>query len=87
MLDQRGLYTTDKLADDDLTHDVNTLLRRLGQPTRFRSSAANAPSGLKVHPHQFHELYRYGGLLKSHPEQELRQGLLHLFSYIEENVP
>jgi len=87
LLAERGLHNTQQLADDDLTHNLNDLLLKLGQPARFRHGRAAAPAGVQVSPVEFHELYRYGGLLQPTPERAVQRGLLELFMYIEENAP
>lgn len=88
LLGLRGIYTTAKLADDDLTHDLNRLLDLVGQRRRFTpSQIAELPYDQQVSPDEIHQLYRYGGRIPEPAERALAATLLELFDTLRENLP
>lgn len=62
LLRQRGLKSTHRLDDDDLTHDLNSLLRKLGGRPSFPSIPIGKLDGRasQVSVDQLHEALRYG---------------------------
>lgn len=87
LLITRNLESTNELATEDLTHDLNILLRKskiidrssnLFQ--RLQRRRKNIPSK------QLHELYRYGGQLDTRSENNLIENLSDLFIKIKDKL-
>lgn len=86
LLKQRGLHTTSRLADDDLTHELDVLLRRVGAAIYIGNVEAQEPQGVQVSPGQVHEVLRYGGQIKSSARTRLTPRVDEVLRWIEENL-
>ena len=88
-LKNRGIHTTDRLAEDDLTsiktHDLNSLLRGVRMNGKF-PQFRRMKSRQSVSSEKFHELYRYGGRLDSECEKNLMQILSSITNEIQNNL-
>ena len=88
LLTTRKLDNTNKLREEDLTHDLNVLLKELktidGKSKLFqrmkRHGKDNIPSK------RLHELYRYGGQLDTRSENNLIENLSDLFIKIKDKL-
>ena len=87
LLITRNLESTNELATEDLTHDLNILLRKskiIDQSSnlfqRLQRRGKNIPSK------QLHELYRYGGQLDTRSENNLIENLSDLFIKIKDKL-
>jgi len=83
LLKQRSLHSTERLDEDDLTHDLDELLRKLGSPERFGICPAE-PGPVSVHPERLHEVLRYGGRLQRERRAEIVSRAFSVLAWIEE---
>jgi len=83
LLKQRGLHSTSRLEDDDLTHDLNMLLKKLGSRELFGQCAAE-PGGISVSAERFHEVLRYGGRFSEEKRTDILQRVTSVVKWIEE---
>jgi hypothetical protein len=60
LLHTRGVHSTERLEEDDMTHDLNELLQKIGSRERFPQQRAN-PGAQDVPVVVFHQVLRYGG--------------------------
>lgn len=86
LLQKRGVHTTQRLDEDDLTHDLNALLRSLGQAPSFRTVRAVEPKGEDVAPGGLHELLRYGGAFSPSDTDEVRDQLEKAIAWAKEQI-
>ena len=85
LLQQRGLHSTERLDDDDLTHDLDQLLRTLGARERFGSCRAE-PGAMTVSSDQLHEVFRYGGHLDSGRRRTVITLAQDIIDWIQESL-
>lgn len=84
LLDRRGLHHTRGLDDDDLTHQFDELLKRVGLPPRFGNVTALRPYNEQVSPGELHQVFRYGGALHPDDRARLRRKLDELMAELME---
>jgi len=85
LLRARQQWSTERLDEDDLTHDLDELLRRLEQRALCVGQyTASEPDGLAVSSGRLHQLFRYGGRLDVRGMQRLRACFEQIFSWLEE---
>lgn len=87
LLKQRGLKSTDRLDDDDLTHDLNHLLRKIGGRPHFPSIPIDKLDGRpgQVSVEQLHEALRYGVGLTD--RERIAAIIRELILWIHEEIP
>lgn len=85
LLERRNQKSTARLADDDLTHDLNHLLRRLGEPPKFPSIQIDRLDGRaeQVSVDRLHEALRYGVRLID--REKIAKVVRELLAWIEED--
>lgn len=93
LLRRRGLASTDMLAEDDLTHNLDKLLTDLGYAGdgfgSFRVEEPPPAPGAalrQVGCDQLHEVLRYGGLFERENRVRLLQRLDEVMQWVEENL-
>lgn len=86
LLHRRGIHTTAKLAEDDFTHDLDALLKLLGEKPRF-GMLHTAESRVQVSPERLHEVLRYGVRLESIARGKVLEHVRELQRWIAENLP
>jgi hypothetical protein len=84
LLVRRELHTTARLADDDLTHDLDDLQRKVGCGHRLGHWQATQPVCNHMAAPHLHELFRYGGKMESNKLNDLRARLETIVRWIEE---
>jgi hypothetical protein len=85
LLDRRGKKTTVKLDKNDLTHDLDHLLKLVGQPPRFHAVSLVEPDE-DVGPDRIHEALRYGRRLSEPSRGKLLAAARTVLKYLEENI-
>lgn len=85
LLQQRGLHSTERLDDDDLTHDLNKLLQRLGMRQHFVTCPAE-PGTISIGAERFHEVLRYGGRLEPGKRAQILALATGILEEIRENL-
>lgn len=87
LLKQRGLKSTDRLDDDDLTHNLNHLLRKLNNRPHIPSIPINKLDGRpgQVPVEQLHEALRYGVGLTD--RERIATIVRDLILWIREEIP
>lgn len=86
LLRRRGIKNTSKLDRDDLTHDLDDLLKLLGQTPRFHGVKLQEPDE-DVPAQRIHEALRYGRRLLRGSREKLLHAIREVTVYIEENMP
>lgn len=85
LLHARRQFTTAKLDEDDLTHELDELLRCLGQPRLCLGQyTSSEPANQPVSTGRLHELFRYGGSLSPADRAHLTTGCRRILTWIEE---
>lgn len=85
LLERRGKKNTGKLDRDDLTHDLDDLLRLVGQPPRFGNASLVEPDE-DIGPARIHEALRYGRRLSTESRRKLLIAAGKVLEYLEENI-
>lgn len=85
LLGKRNKKSTSQLDRDDLTHDLNDLLRLVGQPPRFNAISLVEPAE-NVGPDRIHEALRYGRRLSTDSRRRLLSAAHTVLRYIEDNI-
>ena len=85
LLDRRGVFSTEKLDDEDFTHDLDALLRKLGRPPSISHWPASIPKQ-EISPQQIHTVFRYGGKFASNELTALKTELLKICDWIKEQL-
>jgi hypothetical protein len=83
LLKQRSLHSTARLDEDDLTHDLDELLRKLGSRERFGTCPAE-PGPVSIPSERLHEVLRYGGRLPRERRAEIASRASSVLAWIEE---
>jgi hypothetical protein len=86
LLERRGVHSTEKLADDDLTHDLDGLLRTLGARERFGHATLTSPPGVAVVCENIHQVLRYGGRFETACRTRVEASATSAIAWIEENI-
>lgn len=85
LLRERRQFSTEHLDEDDLTHELDELLRRLGQHRLCVGQyTAAEPESRTVSSGRLHQLFRYGGRLDAQGRQRLRAHCEQIFTWLEE---
>lgn len=85
LLQQRRRTTTRHLDKDDLTHDLDDLLKLVGQKPRFGTVRLLEPQE-DVSPDRIHEALRYGRRLHQDSRRKVLQAARDVVAYVEENL-
>ncbi len=86
LLDQRSLHSTQRLADEDFTHDLDELQRKVGRAPTLGVITAQNPRNLKLTSQTLHSLLRYGGKLAMVDMTALTTKLDNIVEWIEEQI-
>ncbi|HTP24076.1 MAG TPA: hypothetical protein VMK12_00245 [Anaeromyxobacteraceae bacterium] len=86
LLGRRGLHSTEKLAEDDLTHDLDFLLKILGARERFGFSRLTSPPTALVSSGNVHQALRYGARMEVNCRRDLEKHAKAVIAWIEENA-
>jgi hypothetical protein len=84
LLKRRGVHSTSKLDRDDLTHDLDELLKLLGQRPRFYGVALLQPAE-NAPPQRIHEALRYGRPLSDKAHDKIITAIREVIAFIREN--
>jgi len=84
LLNSRKVHSTERLDRDDFTHDLDELLRLLGQAPRF--GPITLEPNVNVPPLRLHEALRYGRRLSQGSRQKVSTAVNHVIDFIEENL-
>jgi len=87
LLQRRQQHSTADLADDDRTHDLDTLLKRLNASLKDRigNYKAQDPRGAGfMSSGRLHELFRYGGAVSQSDQVKLGQSCATILQWIED---
>ncbi len=84
LLRRRGLHFTSKLDEDDLTHDLDDLLKLCGEAPRFRSFKVEEPVEPAA-PKHLHEALRYGRRMTGESRRKVVEAVEHVLHWLEEN--
>ncbi len=85
LLENRGHKSTRKLDRDDLTHDLDALLKLVGQPPRFQTLKLVNPVE-DAAPARIHEVLRYGGVLAAPSRKKVLDAASKVADWIEEQL-
>jgi hypothetical protein len=85
VLRRRGLHSTSRLEDDDLTHNLDALLQRLGSRLRLGPSTVD-PNQVNIESGEIHQVLRYGGRFSSERRQELFSRTKEVLAWIRESL-
>jgi hypothetical protein len=86
LLIQRSLYSTERLDDDDLTHDLDRLGAKVGCRERIGHIVTAQPAQMKIECQYIHVLFRYGGKLTAQDSAALQARLQGVALWIEEQL-
>jgi uncharacterized protein (DUF433 family) len=84
LLRRRGFHTTSKLDEDDLTHDLDDLLKLVGEAPRFHSFKVEEPQESAA-PKHLHEALRYGRRMTGDSRRKVVEAVHHVLGWLEEN--
>jgi hypothetical protein len=85
LLRSRSVYSTERLEEDDLTHDLDALLRKLGSRERFGTCSAE-PGQVAIRSDRLHEVLRYGGRLDGARRDEILARARSIIEWIEDSL-
>ncbi len=85
LLHKRGVHTTERLEEDDFTHDLDSLLKTLGVNKSFGQSTIDEPKG-NAAPWRIHEALRYGARFSNPSRMRIINVARDVISWIEENL-
>jgi hypothetical protein len=85
LLAVRNVHTTEKLDDDDLTHDLDFLQKEVGCNLLLGPWHVGHLSH-KVTTRNLHQVFRYGGKMELSDVNSLRIRLQEIASWIDENI-
>lgn len=85
LLENRGQKSTRRLDRDDLTHDLDALLKLVGQPPRFQRLKLEKPAE-DAAPARIHEVLRYGGVLATPSREKVLDAANKVADWIEEQL-
>ena len=86
LLNKRQLHHTSQFGDDDLTHDLNSIQKKLGQSPTFQSMPTEKPPGISVGSNTYHQLFRYGGRLSPTNHERLQNQFSEVAAWIDEQI-
>jgi hypothetical protein len=86
ILQRRGVHTTARLDDDDLTHDLDILLNRLGSPRRVGSYRTASPGGVSITANSLHQVFRYGARLRPEDRERVIAALRAVIEWVEDSA-
>ena len=85
LLQQRGKTTTRYLEKDDLTHNLDDLLKLVGWPPRFGAVRLEEPEE-HVPPDRIHEALRYGRRLKHQSRVDVLKAARKVIDDVQSNL-
>jgi hypothetical protein len=86
LLEQRGAYSTEKLDKDDLSHDLDELLKTVGARERFGHCTLTSPATASLSPGGVHQALRYGARLETKSRASVEQRAKSVIAWLEENI-
>lgn len=87
LLYERGCFITNKLEEDDLTHNLDELLKKLGQSPRIGTYTLEEPRGTKeviIRADSIHQVFRYGATIPDAEKNTLRGKLKEMATWARE---
>jgi hypothetical protein len=85
LLERRGVHTTAKFDEDDLTHDLDDLLKLVGEKPRF-GMLRTAESKGQIPPGRLHEVLRYGVRLEPAARGKVLKNVCDVLQWLEETL-
>lgn len=83
LMQHRGVHSTARLDDDDLTHNLDELQKKLKCPLTIGRHMAIAPPEF-IRPEDLHTVFRYGGQFEKKVLLDLHRKLTTLSTWIAE---
>jgi len=86
LLTARNVHTTEKLDDDDLTHDLDMLQKKVGCNVFLGRWRVNHSTHKNTNTSDLHQVFRYGGTMQAIDMHTLQTKLQEITSWIDENI-
>ncbi len=85
LLETRGLHSTERLEEDDLTHDLDQLLKIVGGSPRFCFASIKLDGANEhINSEKLHQALRYGVRLHAQDRERIFKVVTNIVVWLEE---